>query len=143
MADISLTFPSLNFSAQVGDLIYYTSTEDDAGGTDNGSAMLQSGGFTVAEELDVQWLGTIKQVITGVSSSGATVSGGTHLTIICELVSSNNPIPTTNNYFFFRKDGKFNTSSVRGYYAEVEFKNNNNRHAEMFACSCNITESSK
>ena len=143
MANISLTFPSLNFSAQVGDLIYYTSTEDGDDGGDNGAAMLESGGFTIAEELDVRWLGTITQIITGVDSAGAVVTGGTHLTIVCELVSDSNPYPTENNFFFFKKDSGINTSSIRGYYAEVEFKNNDNLHAEMFASSCNIAESSK
>ena len=54
-----------------------------------------------------------------------------------------NDVPTTSDYFFFSKDNGINLTSITGYYAEVEFKNNSTEKAELFATSCDITESSK
>ena len=51
--------------------------------------------------------------------------------------------PTINDYFFFSKDNGVNLTSITGYYAEVEFKNNSTEKAELFATACEITESSK
>ena len=43
----------------------------------------------------------------------------------------------------FAKDRTVNTSSLIGYYADVQFKNNSTEKVELFAVSSEITESSK
>ena len=51
--------------------------------------------------------------------------------------------PTTSDYFFFSKDNGVNLTSITGYYAETEFKNNSTKKAELFATACDVVESSK
>ena len=43
----------------------------------------------------------------------------------------------------FSKDNKANMSSILGYYAEVEFKNNSKVEAELFSVGTEVFESSK
>jgi len=52
-------------------------------------------------------------------------------------------LPVAGDYVFFGKDTKINTSGVRGYYAEVEMKNDSNSQAELFSVSAEISNSSK
>ena len=58
-------------------------------------------------------------------------------------VSSHNEIITTGHYLFFSKDRRANLSGILGYYAEVEYRNNTKRQAEIFATATNFVESSK
>tara|TARA_R110000824_G_scaffold257459_1_gene446413 strand:- start:15 stop:362 length:348 start_codon:yes stop_codon:yes gene_type:complete len=112
--NLTLTFPLLNYSLQVGDTAYYT----------NYSA---SGGFTVGNA-NLTELGPVQNI-----------SGN----IICILMPNGVVPPTTQSFIFFSKDNKVNLSSILGYYGEVEFKNNSLKKAELFATSCEIAESSK
>jgi hypothetical protein len=43
----------------------------------------------------------------------------------------------------FSKDNKANMSSILGYYAEIEFKNNSKTEAELFSVGTEVFESSK
>jgi hypothetical protein len=52
-------------------------------------------------------------------------------------------LPVAGDYVFFGKDTKVNTSGLKGYYAEVEMKNDSTVQAELFAVSSEITPSSK
>ena len=47
-------------------------------------------------------------------------------------------LPTANDYIFFGKNNKISTSSLRGYFAEVEMKNDSTASAELFAVSAEI-----
>ena len=51
--------------------------------------------------------------------------------------------PTLNDYYFFAKENSVNQATMKGYYGEVEFKNNSTSKAELFSIACDITESSK
>ena len=51
--------------------------------------------------------------------------------------------PAESVYFFFTKNQVINTSSLSGYYADVQFQNNSRVKAELFAVSSEVTESSK
>ena len=62
--------------------------------------------------------------------------------ITCD-VSANVVLPTTNDFIFFSKDNRANMSSLLGYYAEVEIKNNSTIKAELFSVGSEIFESSK
>ena len=44
---------------------------------------------------------------------------------------------------FFNKENIVNSSSMRGYFGEVEFKNDSIAAAELFAASCEVVPSSK
>ena len=50
-------------------------------------------------------------------------------------MNENNPQPTQDSFLFFSKDNKANTSSIRGYYNEVTFKNNSTKPAGALSTS--------
>ena len=137
MPEISLTFPSLNLSAQIGDKAYYSSTSDD-----NQDAMNTSGGFSYGSWSTYTYMGTIINIIPNVNASGVLETGGTSVNIIIDMLDEVQP-PTENNFIFFVKDHTVNMSSIRGYYGEVEFRNYSTSKAEMFATACEVAESSK
>ena len=62
--------------------------------------------------------------------------------ITCD-VASNTVLPASNDFLFFSKDNRANMTSLLGYYAEVEVKNNSTDKAELFAMGSEIFESSK
>jgi hypothetical protein len=51
--------------------------------------------------------------------------------------------PTVNDFIFFSKDNKANLSSMLGYFASVEFRNDSVNEGEIFSVGCEIFESSK
>ena len=53
------------------------------------------------------------------------------------------PVHSNNPYYFFQKDANVNTSSLLGYYAEVELTNDSTSKAELFSVGTEISESSK
>lgn len=53
------------------------------------------------------------------------------------------PVLDNNSFIMFKKNEVINTSGVKGYYAEVKFKNNSIEKAELFAVSSEIVQSSK
>lgn len=121
MSTISIQFPNpINSSVQVGDLMYFTDPTAD----------YQSSGFSVDNGIFI--IGEIGSITVGTNNT----------TIVCGM-NENNPQPTQDSFLFFSKDNKANTSSIRGYYNEVTFKNNSIKPAELFAASCEVAESSK
>ena len=110
----------LNTSLQVGDIIYYVPiTNPTASNT-----------YDVGDLDDVQEYGVLVAI-------NETISGFT-LT-----VDSNLALPPTFSYIMFAKDKRANTSSLLGYYADVQFVNNSKKKAELFSVGSEITESSK
>ena len=51
--------------------------------------------------------------------------------------------PTTSNFILFSKDSRGNTSSLRGYYAEVKLSNDETTQCELYDVGSEIFESSK
>lgn len=47
-------------------------------------------------------------------------------------------LPVSGDYIFFGKNNKISTSSLSGYYAEVEMKNDSTASAELFAVSAEV-----
>ena len=60
-------------------------------------------------------------------------------------ITINNPTttPTLGSFIMFSKDKAANNTSLIGYYAEVELKNDSKKDAELFSLSSEITVSSK
>ena len=52
-------------------------------------------------------------------------------------------VPSTGDFIMFSKDKAVNNTSLLGYYAEIELRNNSDKKAELFALSSEIAESSK
>ena len=120
MPIITIPFSNpLNTSVQVGDVAYYVNTTT-------------TGGFTTQNLANVNEIGPITSITpwNGISSS-----------ITCN--SPGPPYPVQGSFIMFSKDNKVNMSSILGYYAEVEFRNNSTKEAELFSVGTEIFESSK
>lgn len=66
----------------------------------------------------------------------------TPLTITCEIETTMFR-PTATDFILFSKDNKANLASIKGYYAEVEMKNDSIGEIELFQIGSVLTESSK
>lgn len=117
---IQLTFESLNSSVQIGDSVYYT--------TPNPSS---STSFDSGALVDTYYLGDIVNFI-----------GNTIVVQFDDVISPLGPL-AQGCLISFVKDKKINTSSLVGYYAEVNFVNNSTDKAELFSVGSEISESSK
>jgi len=53
------------------------------------------------------------------------------------------PVLSNSSFIMFKKNEVINNSGLKGYYAEVNFKNNSIEKAELFAVSSEIAQSSK
>ncbi len=62
--------------------------------------------------------------------------------IVCEITGTELSQLTASSYIFFGKDNSKNTSGLLGYYMEVNLKNNETDHAELFAVNSEIFKSS-
>ena len=62
---------------------------------------------------------------------------------ITVLVSGFTARPTTSSFILFSKTADVNTSGLKGYYAEAQFKNDSTEYAELFLVGSEIFESSK
>ena len=51
--------------------------------------------------------------------------------------------PNNGDYIFFGKENKVNVSGVKGYYAEVEMKNDSSSAAKLFSVGSEMSPSSK
>tara|TARA_R100001082_G_scaffold60861_2_gene33846 strand:- start:8063 stop:8464 length:402 start_codon:yes stop_codon:yes gene_type:complete len=68
--------------------------------------------------------------------------GAKHYTIVVDI-DAEAQTPNGGDYVFFGKENKINISGVRGYYAEVEMKNDSTSRAELFSVGCEMSPSSK
>ena len=114
MPSITLTFSyPIQDSVQIGDIIYYCNTNT-------------VGGFSTSN--------TIKKM-------GA-CTALTEYTLTCDI-PSDLAVPTSNDFIMFSKDNRANASTMTGYFAEVDLRNNDHNHAEVYHVSTEIFESSK
>ena len=80
--------------------------------------------------------------VTGDPIEVGSVTAFTNTTVTCSIASTAD-VPTTSNFFFFSKDNKANLSSLVGYFAEVEIRNNSTVEAEMYQITTDFSESSR
>lgn len=104
----------LNVSLQVGDTAYYVPTVPNSTFTINSASVVEIG------------------VVQSISGSN----------IQCIIGPYTIP-PSPGDFILFSKDNKANMSSLLGYYADVEIRNNSKAKAEMFNISADYFESSK
>ena len=121
LVQISMTFNGqINFSAQVGDMVYYSLPT--SGGT--------VGGYDLAQLNQTFLLGPI----LGISDNSITV----------EYENSISTAPPPGAFISFVKDKRINTSSLVGYYSEVKLINNaRDCDIELFSIGSDIQVSSK
>ena len=114
-----LTLPNpsnINISLQVGDLIYATTVS-------------MNGGFGVSDTTQTQLLGPCSDI------------QGSIITVDPQEPGSSTP--SGGSFIMFTKDNRANLSGLKGYFAELEFRNNSAEEAELFSVSMDVTESSK
>jgi len=114
---IKLNFNSMNVSAQVGDIAYYSYNPSNIGGFDHST------------------LSTTKKLGTIFGVSGNSIG----VLYNDAIVSA----PPTGAFISFAKDKRVNTSSLLGYYADVKFVNDSTEKAELFSVGSDIEQSSK
>ena len=68
-----------------------------------------------------------------------TISGKT---ITCEI-DQNQANPPNSSFILFSKYNRKNLTSITGYYADVEMRNDSQEYAEIFSVGSEIFESSK
>ena len=122
MAILNLTFQEeINVSTQVGDNVYYILPN-------------ANGEFDCAN-------------INNIISIGYPISSITNnpnvLGIEFPNAATNINVPPSDAFIMFGKDNTINVSSLSGYFAEVEFRNNSNKKIELFAVGSDISPSSK
>jgi|TARA_R110000787_G_scaffold207164_7_gene317266 hypothetical protein len=116
MPILTFTFAQeLNVSIQVGDVAYYVPT--------NTSSQFQVNSSDIIE------IGPVASVTLTSFSSNTNLPASSY--------------PSASDYIFFTKDNKANQSSVLGYYAKVQLKNNSKDEAEIFNVSADAFDSSK
>ena len=124
MADRITFLNKINESVQVGDELHWTQ-------------------FNVVTGEGMPLANSDIGIITGIGEKYVEVGGEINGVVQAATV----PVFSADVMFFmFRKpayNGHTNTSSLKGYYAEVEFANNSTSKQELFTVGSEVTESSK
>ena len=116
----------INTSVQVGDNIYFCLKSPDAS-YQTSNSFVYSGVISGIEKL----AGNTNIIVTATNFSN--VPGG-----------ANFPTTNMNDYFlFFAKDTSANLNRIKGYYANVLFRNDSNKRAELYTVGAEIQQSSK
>ena len=133
MAIVKLTFPGIvNTSLQAKD----ATLESQTANVDNGAwdiiYFTRIDSTTGKQSGDIYRLG--KCVV--ISSDANTYS-------VSVDVDPTAQTPDKNDFIFFGKENKVNISGVRGFYAEVEMKNDSSSAAKLFSVGSEVSLSSK
>lgn len=131
----TLTFGgNINVSLQPGDIIYYSPTT-----TSGGSG--------------IYGINTVSTIVTfGICTAVYNLGSTTTIPTVPQhsiVVSYNNnatpaiSLPALGDYIMFSKNKEVNSSSIKGYYAEVKLVNASKEKIELFSIGSNISESSK
>jgi len=110
-----------NTSLQIGDTAYFVDSVNTMGEFGEGTNSLGSN--------DPKLIG----VITSKNVSSITIENP-----LCGLTE-----PPNDAFIMFQKDNRVNSTSLLGYYAEVELVNDSTEKAELFAVSSEVSWSSK
>ena len=81
--------------------------------------------------------------IASINNTTSLDDGTETTTLVINVFNTGGPSPSINDFVFFVKDSKVNMTSLLGYFAKMQFKNNDRDRAELFAVSTEISESSK
>ena len=133
---------ALNVSCQIGDSVYYVDTFN-AFTTNETVSSGVLGGVQVRENTTTpEYIGIIQDIQNARNRPpyDPTINLAPVVTVDTNLSAGilNGHIA----FIFFSKDNKANLSSILGYYADIEFKNNSSKYAEMFSVGVDAFESS-
>ena len=118
---LTITFNNnLNESLQVGDIAYYSPLSTVAGS-----------GFNTVTTGNITKIGNV----TDIDKSAKQVS----IMVDIDAVTT----PSMGDYIMFEKDKRVNSSSLIGYYADVNFVNYSTEKVELFSIGSDFFESSQ
>ena len=118
----------INTSLQIGDLAYYSST-----GTVPNSGFLTVGSTNPTLSTgNIQLIG----VVTDINFAAQ------QITVMFDETLGPQP-PSNGDYIMFAKNKVVNSSSLAGYYADVEFVNYSTNKIELYSVSSEFSQSSK
>jgi len=139
----TLTFQNMpvNPSIAIGDLVYYISNIDSS----YQDSIFQSGDDSSTGLSSYILVGKIVGIVEDTDPPQIQTEGETTVSTFSISAESQTPVtpPQAGDYIFFLKDSCCNTTSIKGYYNSVTFKNTGGDPAELFAASCGFVESSK
>lgn len=81
--------------------------------------------------------------IASINNTTSLDDGTETTTLVINAFNTGGPSPSINDFVFFVKDSKVNMTSLLGYFAKMQFKNNDRDRAELFTVATEISESSK
>tara|TARA_R100001509_G_C4853745_1_gene210980 strand:- start:339 stop:686 length:348 start_codon:yes stop_codon:yes gene_type:complete len=88
------------------------------------------------------YLATNDEIVEIGAVTSITINANGTVTVVANISTLTTP-PTNTSYIFFTKDSQGNTSNLKGYYAEAQFRNNDTKECELFSVGSEIFESSK
>ena len=128
-----LTFSSdINTSLQVGDIVYYSPT----------TTVPLSGFATIPSVSTIVTFG----VVTAIYNDGNVsppIPPHSIIVIYDNVALPATPQPPTNSYLMFSKNKEANSSSLIGYYADINFRNYSTDKVELFSVGSEVSENSK
>ena len=123
---------SINASLQIGDAIYYIPQQNVVDGSfDTGINQAVSGSKPIK-------LGTLVNIDDTNSGNLIVLYDETQLG-----GAGQPPLPVSGDFLMFEKDSKVNSSSVIGYYMNMNLVNHSRDKIELFSIGSEISESSK
>ena len=142
IVDLEFEAP-LNVSCQIGDTAYYVDTA--AAFTSNqtvNSGVL--GGLEVSQNsVAPQFIGIIQDIQNARNRPPYDPTDNPAPFITVDTALSSTLFNNHAAFIFFSKDNKANLSTILGYYADIQFKNNAKDYAEVFQVGMDVFESSK
>lgn len=124
----------INTSVEVGDLVFFSGTITSIG---SGNSMIDTTDTSGTSQTNL--LGKITNINLSPVLLDTTLTNSFSITVQGDNMSP----PVQGSYIFFAKNNIINTSSIKGYYNSVTFKNDSTIEAELFSTACEIVESSK
>ena len=120
----TLTFGSeINFSLQVGDAVYYSPV----------SSVASEGSFNTVDNYNtIVNFGIVSALLPPNS-----------IDVVYDETQVDPPSDDPGDYIMFAKNKEVNSSSLKGYYAEIEFVNYSKDKIELFSVGSEVSESSK
>jgi hypothetical protein len=142
LVDLEFEQP-LNVSCQIGDSAYYVDTTA-AYTSSQSSTSGVSGGVQVSQNsTNPEYIGVIQAIenARNLPPYDPTTNPAPLITVDTLLLAS--VFHNHSAFIFFSKDNKANLSSILGYFADIQFKNNSKQYAEIFSVGVDVFNSSK
>lgn len=88
---------------------------------------------------DIAWYLNIS---TGAEIQMGPITSISGLTLVINAIAGAKP-PSASDFVFYVKNPAGHIGQLKGYYAEIQFRNNTTKYAELFSVGTEVFESSK